>query len=205
MAKLNRRINREELAKPDEFSVLPKGKYNTIVSETDYAIAKNGRESIELRFKVLDGEYANRIIFGSITTVQPLNPELPYDEAEKKKAQAEVIGQKNLNSLMMAVDMASFDDTDDFLNKKVTVEIKVTPAKGDYPERNDIVRYHEYEGDKLPSTSATQKAPAASAPKPNKRTAWPGSEKPSIKKPIEEDEAEEVFVEEEKAPGQRPW
>lgn len=194
MSKLNRTINRETLEKPDEFSVLPKGKYDTIVSKTDYKIADSGRETIELQFKIINGAYVGRLIFASITMAQPLNPNLPIDEAETKRNQALSIGEKTLNSLMTAVDLAILDDTNDFLNKKVTVEVKVTPARGEYAERNDIVRFHEYTGDTLPQNNVASR-PSASV-RPVQNNMWGN---------VQQQNKPEAKVQEEEAPGARPW
>lgn len=186
MAKLPGAINRESLEKPDEFSVLPKGRYDVIVSKTDYKTSKTGRETIELQLKVLNGSYAGRIIFASITTAQPLNESLPLEEAETKRKQALSIGEKMLNSLMIATDIPLLQDTDDFLNKRVSVEIKVTPARGEYPERNDVVKFLEYTGDTLP----TGITPNITNPKPQTSKPWE-----NVRKEANEDEA----------PGERPW
>ena len=95
MAKLPKAINRNELPSMTEFSALPKGNYNTIITKTGYEISDNGKESIVFTLKVIDGEYKNRCIFASLTQVQPLNPnESNPDKAQKNKDIAENIGKK---------------------------------------------------------------------------------------------------------------
>ena len=142
MAKLPKAINRNELPSMTEFSALPKGNYNTIITKTGYEISDNGKESIVFTLKVIDGEYKNRCIFASLTQVQPLNPnESDPDKAQKNKDIAENIGKKLLNSLMMATDMSVFEDTDEFLNKMVEVKINLRPATEKYSERNEIVSF----------------------------------------------------------------
>lgn len=185
MAKLSRSINREELAKPDEFSVLPKGKYNCMVSGTDLKVSENGKEQIELKFKVMDGEYANRVITSYITQNQPLNENIDEETAKKNKRIAEEIGQKALNSLMMATDVTVLEDTDDFLNKQVVVELKVRPATENFAERNEVVRYSEYKGNVIPTQSKPQK----------QNNAWANVPK----QPQTSESQNDV------APGARPW
>ena len=184
MAKLPKAINRNELPSMTEFSALPKGNYNTIITKTGYEISDNGKESIVFTLKVIDGEYKNRCIFASLTQVQPLNPnESDPDKAQKNKDIAENIGKKLLNSLMMATDMTVFEDTDEFLNKKVEVKLNLRPATEKYSERNEIVSFSEYKGDTIP--------PANSAPKAK---AWANVPKQT-----------EANQEDMPAPGPRPW
>ena len=159
MAKLPKAINRNELPSMTEFSALPKGNYNTIITKTGYEISDNGKESIVFTLKVIDGEYKNRCIFASLTQVQPLNPnESDPDKAQKNKDIAENIGKKLLNSLMMATDMSVFEDTDEFLNKMVEVKLNLRPATEKYSERNEIVSFSEYKGDTIPPANSALKS-----------------------------------------------
>lgn len=199
MARLNAPINRDNLPKADEFTPLPKGKYNTRVTNTDYKIANNGRESIELTFDVTDGEYANRKIFGSFTMVQPLNPNIPVNEAKEKSDKAVNIGQKNLNSLMTAVNLPILNDTDDFLNKQVVVSVKITPETNGYPAKNDITGFEEYKGDTLPFPTKQNNTTVRT-----QKNAWADVPKQKPKETVVEEEVD-VDDDEESAPGSRPW
>ena len=156
MAKLPRTINTNDLSKPEEFSLLPKGSYNVIISKTDYKCYENNKEQIIITCKVMDGAYANRILNVFITMVYPIDPNTSDIEAARsKKETVENISSKLLFTLMTAAGVSDIDDTDELLNKKVVADVVVNPGKNGYQESNSVSRFKEYKGDTLPpQTSA---------------------------------------------------
>lgn len=46
-----------------EFTALPKGEYECIVEDVEFKFSKNGAPMLTWKFKVVDGEFAKRILF----------------------------------------------------------------------------------------------------------------------------------------------
>lgn len=131
--------------------------------------------------------------------VQPLNPNIPVNEAKEKSDKAVNIGQKNLNSLMTAVNLPILNDTDDFLNKQVVVSVKITPETNGYPAKNDITGFEEYKGDTLPFPTKQNNTTVRT-----QKNAWANVPKQKPKETVVEEEVD-VDDDEESAPGSRPW
>lgn len=191
MAQLPQKIYKENLPKPDEFSPIPEGNYNVIVSKTEYTTKESGRESIDLSLKVLDGPYANRYLNLSIVMALPPGED---EEANKRKETCLNISQKTLHQLLSLSGLSAIEDTDELLNRMFTVKVGITPARDGYDARNDVKRIMEYKGDVAPvsasrpqvSTPSYSQSPAPSqksqikpATNPWANVAQPGADKPA--------------------------
>ena len=151
MAQLPQKIYKENLPKPDEFSPIPEGNYNVIVSKTEYTTKESGRESIDLSLKVLDGPYANRYLNLSIVMALPPGED---EEANKRKETCLNISQKTLHQLLSLSGLSAIEDTDELLNRTFTVKVGSTPAKDGYDARNDVKRIMEYKGNVAPVSAS---------------------------------------------------
>ena len=145
MAQLPQKIYKENLPKPDEFSPIPEGNYNVIVSKTEYTTKESGRESIDLSLKVLDGPYANRYLNLSIVMALPPGED---EEANKRKETCLNISQKTLHQLLSLSGLSVIED------RMFTVKVGITPARDGYDARNDVKRIMEYKGDVAPVSAS---------------------------------------------------
>lgn len=182
MSQLRQTIYRDNLAKADEFPLIPEGNYNVIVSKTDYTTKDSGRESIDLTLKVLDGQYANRNLFLSVVMAMPEGKDA---ESEERRKTALNIGEKTLHQILSFSGISAITDTDELLNKMFSVKVVITPEKNGFPARNDVRKIMEYKGNVAPVASPR---PQATAPvsEPQARPAanpWANVTPPAADKP----------------------
>ncbi len=113
----------------DGFDPMPAGKYVMVIDESDVLPTqkKNGKY-IKLRMRVLNGEYKGRFVWTNINIVNP-NPV------------AVEIAQKELATICRACGKAVIQDTQQLHGIPMVVKLKVTPAKGDYPSKNEPIGY----------------------------------------------------------------
>ncbi len=151
MAQLNfNTANQEEM---DDFSVVPVGEYNVqiVKSEIKDTKDKTGKR-LNFQFKILDGDYKGRILFTGLNIVNP-NPT------------AVEISKKELTSICKACGKPEIQDTAELHNIPLTVKVKIVPASGNYPEKNEITKYSPYAGVDGAVSSSTTTGEATSGDK----------------------------------------
>lgn len=145
-------FNAANVAPSTSFDLLPAGWYNAVVAESTIKPTKSGSgQVLNLQFRVLDGQFANRVVFGRIN-VQNQNPV------------AEEIGQRDLSSLCHAVGVLQLTDTAQLHNKPVQIKVKVRKDDtGQYEDSNEISQYKAVAGGQAFQAAAV---PAAAPSKP---------------------------------------
>jgi hypothetical protein len=145
MALLN--FNAAEVSPESELTPIPAGLYNAQVIDSDLKTTKNGSgHYLQLTWKVLDGQYAGRLVFDR------LNIHNPNETAQK-------IGQQQLSALCHAAGVLQVADSSQLHNKPC--KIKVTIRKDDqYGDSNEIKGYEAIAGSK-PAATAFMASPAA--------------------------------------------
>ena len=116
---------------PRSFEPLKPGTYTATVSDIELKTTNAGTGSyLNLKIEILEGEYANRIVFEKCNIVNPSQV-------------AQEIGQGKIGSLAAAIGMGGVDvpDTDVFLNKPIKVELKIQPGSNGYGPSNEVVRF----------------------------------------------------------------
>ena len=138
MAILN--FNATTVEPAGEFTALPAGIYTAQITESELKQTKSGTgHYLQLTWRVLDGQYANRLIF------ERLNIANANETAQK-------IGQQQLSALCHAAGVLQVQDSSQLHNKPV--RIKVTIRKDEqYGDSNEIKGYESVSG-------ATPSAPA---------------------------------------------
>lgn len=130
MATLNFGFTSEEAqaAKNDSYAALPSGNYIAQVERSEVKTTKDGTGSyLSLGFKVIDGEYAGRVLFGNITLTN-------------KNSQAQEIGRKQLIKLSTACGLGHLQDSEQLHG--IPVMIKVSDSRVYEGEKqNDIKDY----------------------------------------------------------------
>jgi len=129
----------------DDFSVVPADTYNVQVVKTETKETKDkaaGRAEsgllLKLQFKIIDGKFKGRIIFGQFNL-------------ENDNASAVEISRKQINTMCKAMGLNAEDvqDSNEMLNIPLQIKVKIKPASGNYPEGNEISFYSKYEGAKV--------------------------------------------------------
>lgn len=126
---------------PDTFSALPEGKYNVQIQKTEIKRNKAGTGSYAAyEMRVLDGQYANRVVFYNINVDHP-------------SKQAVDIGNREHARLAEACGLDHIDDTDDVNGKTVTITLSVE-KDGSGNERNNVKKVAPYMNAALAPSSA---------------------------------------------------
>jgi len=152
MAKLN--FNGAGQEAMDDFSVVPADTYNVqiVKSEVVETKAKTGT-LLKTQFKVIDGKFKGRIIFGQYNLTNP-------------NVQAVEISRKQMKTLCDAIGKPDgVQDSNEMHNIPLQIKVSVKPADGQYAEQNEIKFYSKYEGPKVEGSgsggSSTDSAAAA--------------------------------------------
>ena len=121
-------INPDEEVKGGSFDPIPQGEYNLLIEEAEVKRTKNGTGSyLSLRFQVLDGTYAGRVLFDNVTIMHD-------------NQQAVDIGKEKL-ILLSRFTRTSGRDSAEFLNKTIRAKVKIKPASGQYEASNSVTYY----------------------------------------------------------------
>jgi len=108
------------------FEPLPQGKYNAMVIESAVKDSKAGGQYVELVCQILDGKHINRKIWHRLNIVND-------------NSVAENIGRKDLAVLMINLGLPpQMVDTQELHGKPFVMGLKIRPAEGKYPARNEV-------------------------------------------------------------------
>jgi hypothetical protein len=165
MAQLN--FNGADQEAMDDFSVVPAGPYNVQVVKSE--VTKTKAETgtlLKLQFKIIDGKFKGRIIFGQYNLTNP-------------NAQAVEISRKQMKTLCDAIGKPDgVGDSNEMHNIPLQIKVSIKPAQGVYAEQNEIKFYSKYEGPAVegntensgasnPGNPAASDAGGAESSKPN--------------------------------------
>lgn len=128
-----------ENIEPFNFEPLPVGEYKVILQSAEGPIeTANGTGSyLKLRFRVIEGEYKNRLLFENLNLWRT-------GQSEKDKTTIR-IAQSKLRDLCLAVGKAKIRDTSELLNKPLIVHLKIRDG-GNYGPQNEITAYKPING-----------------------------------------------------------
>lgn len=108
------------------FEVIPEGWYNMLVEESEVKPTKDAVDTgncyLKLKLKVIDGQYANRVIFTN------LNIKNSNEVAEK-------IAKAQLSALCHAIGVLNFTQTEQLHNIPFKAKVKI--SKGGLKDKND--------------------------------------------------------------------
>lgn len=153
MATLNFGFTTEEAqaAQNDSYAALPSGNYIAQVERSEVKNTKDGTGSyLSLGFKVIDGDYAGRVLFGNITLTN-------------KNSQAQEIGRKQLIKLSTACGLGHLQDSEQLHG--IPVMIRVSDSRVYEGEKqNDIKDYKPVQATAPSQPSFTPPPQASSKP-----------------------------------------
>jgi len=155
MAKLNFDLNAVESVSARD--VLPAGIYPARIKYIEDKITKAGTGSYtELTWEVVDGPYANRLIWDRLNLDNP-------------KPKAVDIAQRTLKRICIATGAGAIGDTIELQDKFAMLKVKVTSSPG-YSDSNEVADYAPLQAGGAPAEPRPmqqppqQAKPAASTP-----------------------------------------
>ena len=155
MATLNFGFTQEEVqaAQNDSYTALPAGNYIARVERSEVKQTKDGTGSyLSLGFKILEGDYSGRMLFGNITLTN-------------KNSQAQEIGRKQLIKLSTACGLGHLQDSEQLHG--IAVMIKVSDSRVYEGEKqNDIKDYKPVQQNQQSDFTQSPPAQTASSNKP---------------------------------------
>ena len=152
MALLNFNANEVEPNAP--FEVIPAGKYNAVIVESEMKATRAGTgRYLKLVFEITDGEFAGRKLFASI------NLENPNQDAVR-------IGRAELSAVCHAVNVLDLQDTVQLHNLPMVITVRVKKNQDGEPT-NEVRGYEAAAVVRTPAAPpAAPTRPAASATPP---------------------------------------
>lgn len=149
MASIN--FDASQVAPQESFSPLPAGTYVVQIEETEIKATKAGTgQMLKYKARVLDGQYANRVIFGNINIVNQ-NPE------------AEKIGQRQLSALCHATGVLRLNDTVQLHAKPIKVKLKIR-QDAQWGDSNEVTAFESIGGAAPAFAAPAGQAPATAQP-----------------------------------------
>ena len=126
MAKLNFNV---EDAPEAQFEVIPVGVYAAQIIQSELKETKAGTgQFLELRIQLLEDPHAGRLVFDRLNLVN-------------QNETAENIAKRKLAELCRAVGVLEVEDSEELHGVEIQVKLGISPAKGDYPESNEVKKY----------------------------------------------------------------
>ena len=135
------------------FDPIPAGWYKAIISNSEMKPTRNGGEYLSLTLQVIEGQYANRLVFARLN----------LKNANDKTVE---IARKDLAAICRAVGVMSPQSSEELHDKPLMIKVKVRPAQGEYDASNDVGGYKADEGtDYTPPPPPKAPTPAATPAK----------------------------------------
>ena len=108
---------------------IPAGWYNALIDQSEMKPTKDGTGSyLELRFNVIDGQYANRKIFARLNL-------------RNSNAQAQEIAYGELSAICHATGVLHLQDSQQVHGIPMKIKVKLRSASGDYEASNEITGF----------------------------------------------------------------
>lgn len=124
MAQLN--FDASTVSPSESIEAIPAGWYNAQIDQSEMKPTKDGSGAyLELRFSVLDGQYANRKVFTRLN-LRNSNPV------------AQEIAYKQLSAICHATGVMQVQDSQQLHGRPLKIKVKVRAASGDYEASNEI-------------------------------------------------------------------
>ena len=154
MSSLNQTFIADELPQQtSDFSPLPDGFYNVVVTKAEVKSTKDGTgQYIAVRYDVTGPTHQGRIVFGNLNI-------------KNRSSVAEDIGRQQLGSLMRSIGLDRADDTDQLIGGNLSIKLSTRTQEG-YEPTNEIKAFKAIEG-AIPSfannVKQSEQAPAKSS------------------------------------------
>lgn len=136
----------------DEFSPLPAGSYNVIITDTEVRQTKNGSGTyLSLKMEIQSGEFHGRKLFHNITL-------------SNQNLTAVSIGQKHLAQICHAIGIMQVNDSSELHYKPLIAVVRIRKGDGQYGDSNEVQRYEAVQAPAAGFQPPAQAKPAQPAP-----------------------------------------
>ena len=156
MAELN--FNANTVPPSDSIEAIPAGWYNAQIDQSEMKPTKDGSGAyLELRFSVLDSQYANRKVFTrlNLRNANPVAQEIAY---------------KQLSAICHATGVLQVQDSQQLHGRPMKIKVSVRAASGDYEASNELKAFKNIDE----QVNGPVGAPAAQGGAP-----WAGQQAPA--------------------------
>lgn len=146
----------------ESIEAIPAGWYNAQIDQSEMKPTKDGAGAyLELRFSVLDGQFANRKVFTrlNLRNANPVAQEIAY---------------KQLSAICHATGVMQVQDSQQLHGCPLKIKVKVRAASGDYEASNEISSFKNINE----QVDGPVGAPAAQGGAP-----WAGQQAPAAQQP----------------------
>lgn len=134
----------------DQFEVLPAGDYPVMIVDSEMKPTKDNRgQYLQLTLEVIDGPCRGRKMWDRLNLQNP-------------NQQAVEIAQRSLSQICHAVGVLQVNDSAELHDKPMVARVKVRPARGQYPESNEVSQYKP--AGPAPANRVSANQPAANQP-----------------------------------------
>jgi hypothetical protein len=132
-----------------DYAPLPAGWYTVRITEADIKETKAGTGNyIKVRYDVLDGTHAGRVVFGNLNLRNP-NPK------------AEEIGRQQLSRLMLAMGLTQVTDTDQLIGGELSIKLAIQKSD-QYGDSNDVKDWKALSNQPVAAAAASTPPPPPS-------------------------------------------
>ena len=150
----NESYTAEEVNSAPSYSLIPRGEYIAQIEKWELKDNKNGGNRISCQVRILDGDFANKVLFTDITM-------------ENTNQQAAEIGKKHRAQIANAIGNMQPRSPDDWLNIPLVISVTIQKSKNpDYPDDKNAIQGYKpipQQGQQAPQQS---RSPAAQPQQP---------------------------------------
>lgn len=126
MAQFGQTFNANTVEPAGSIEPIPPGRYTVMITDSDFVQTKAGDgHYLKLTFKVIDGEYINRLIWTNLNLDNP-NPK------------AVEIAQRELSAICRAVDVLEVEDSQQLHGIPMSAQVKIRKGTDGYADQNTI-------------------------------------------------------------------
>lgn len=149
----NESYTAEEAQSAPSYSLIPRGDYIAQIEKWELKENRNGGNRIACQVRILDGQFANKVLFTDITF-------------ENANEQAREIGKKHRAQIAYAIGRQTVNSPDDWLNIPLMISVTIQKSKNpDYPDdKNAIQGYKPIPQQQAQQAPQQSRTPAATQP-----------------------------------------
>ena len=130
MAMLPKVFNTSNVADDEGMDLIPDGWYTAQIIKSELKDTATGGKYISLHFKIVEGEYAKRMVFANLNIINA-------------NATTVRIAEQQLKKICAAIGIEELEDTAELHGHDIQIKVKTQPASSNYPAKNDIKDYKE--------------------------------------------------------------
>lgn len=125
MAMLPKVFNTSNVADDEGMDLIPEGWYIAQINKSELKDTSTGGKYISLHFKIVEGEYAKRMVFANLNIVNA-------------NATTVKIAEQQLKKICTALGLEEIEDTAELHGQDLQIKVKIQAATSNYPAKNDV-------------------------------------------------------------------